>query len=192
MADAAGAREQAREILSGSRYHDASVPRPFKGTLDWIGNRIDDVGNWFSGVFDGLDGALPGGGWVVWILLAIAVAVAAVLVSRSAIRRRARASAEARAEAERAVDPRDLEHEADAAERAGDFERAVRLRFRAGVARLDLDVPEAQTTGAIAATLHDPVFDRIGTDHDEIAYGGREAHERDAEVARDGWREVLR
>ena len=34
-------------------------------------------------------------------------------------------------------DPAVLEREADEAERGGAFERAVRLRFRAGVLRLD-------------------------------------------------------
>ena len=50
----------------------------------------------------------------------------------------------------------------------------------------------ARTTGAIAEQLHSPVFDRLGDDHDAIAYGGRAAEEDDASAAREGWREVLR
>lgn len=190
MADAAGAREQAREILADGRYQETSVPRPFRGVLGWAGDRIQDVGSWFTGLFDDVDGALPGGIWVTWVVLGVLVAVAAVLIARAAIRRRVEA-AEATAASERAAesDPRVLEREADAAERAGDFEHAVRLRFRAGVLRLDR---ERDTTGAIAADLHDPDFDRIGDEHDRIAYGGRPASDADASSSREGWREVLR
>lgn len=191
MADADTAREQAREILSGGRYQDSSVPRPFKGVLDWIGDRLEDVGDWFAGLFDGVDGAVPGGSGVTWIVLGILVAIAAVLVARAGIQRRTRTAAERAADAlPDALDPRALEREADAAERAGDYERAVRLRFRAGVLRLDLG--ESETTGAIAAELGSGPFDRVGSDHDAIAYGGREASEEDAESARSGWKEVLR
>ncbi len=191
MADATSAREQAREILSGGRYRDTQVPRPFKGPVQWVGDRLEDVGDWFSGLFDDVDGALPGGSWLVWILLGIAVAVAAALVARAGVRRReARAAAGLADAAEPVASPRDLEREADAAERAGDFERAVRLRFRAGVRRLDLG--ESETTGAIAAQLSDAAFDRVGSDHDAIAYGGRPAEASDAACAREGWREVLR
>src|SRR5262249_62099631 len=34
------ARDQAREILGGRRYKPADVPRPFEGTVDWLGGRL--------------------------------------------------------------------------------------------------------------------------------------------------------
>ena len=173
------------------------MPRPFKGPLGWLGRPAR--GRRATGSpdrFDDVDGALPGGAWLVWVLLGD--------------RRRGRGRARWRARGDpapggghgrgaarrpRAVaDPRDLEREADAAERAGDFERAVRLRFRAGVLRLE---PRGSPRAAHdrrdrRGAARSPTFDRWATDYDEIAYGGRAAGEADADAAREGWREVLR
>jgi hypothetical protein len=191
VADAAAAREQAREILSQGRYHDTDLPRPLAGPLHWLQERLNDIGDWFSGLFDDVDAGVPGGRWVVWVLLAAIVGAIAVAVARSAVRRRsiaayARGDGSGGAEA---LDPRELERLAAEAEGAGEYERAVRLRFRAGVLRLALD--DALTTGAIAAELHSRDFDALGTDFDAIAYGGREADASDASAAREGWAAVL-
>jgi hypothetical protein len=189
VADAAAAREQAREILSQRRYHDTEVPRPFKGPLGWAGDRLQDVGHWFAGLFDDVDGALPGGALVVWLLIAAIVVALAVVVARAAIRRRVARVHAPRASAAPTDDPRALEREADAAERAGEWERAVRLRFRAGALRL---AAQAKTTGDIAAELGSPEFERFGAGFDAIAYGGREAAEDDARASRETWAKVLR
>lgn len=192
MADAASAREQAREILSGRQYRDTDVPQPFKGPLRWVGDRIEDVGDWLGGLFDDVDASVPGGSWVLWVLLGAAVAGAAVIVARAVIRRRAEA-AEVRGEEGERPDPAALEREAWEAEQAGEFERAVRLRFRAGVVRLEprLDPGGLRTTGALSASLRSERFDALGADFDAIAYGGREAAARDASEAREGWAEVV-
>ena len=191
MADAAEAREQAREILGQRRYEEADVPRPFRDPLSWLGGRLEDLGVWLGDRVDGLDGALPGGSWVVWVLLAAVVAGGTVLLARAVVRRRSR-MADEREEARvaRVLEPRELEREADDAERDGAFDRAVRLRFRAGVMRLR--VAEGATTRTIAADLRSEAFDALGEDFDAVAYGGRPATGRDAETARERWREVLR
>ncbi len=88
-----------------------------------------------------------------------------------------------------------LEREADRAERDGEWERAVRLRFRAGLLRLDdrrvIAYRPSLTTGEVARSVGSPAFREVGERFDAIAYGGRTAEREDAEHARRGWAEVL-
>jgi hypothetical protein len=189
VADAAAAREQAREILAQRRYHETDVPRPFKGPLRWAGDRLEDVGRWFADRFDAVDGLLPGGALVVWLLIAAVVVAVAAVLARAVIRRRITADRPRHEDRPAEEDPRALERAADAAERAGEWERAVRLRFRAGALRL---AAQAKTTGEIAGEVGSPGFERFGEDFDAIVYGGREAAEDDARESREAWAEVLR
>lgn len=189
MASADEAREQAREILSGRGYQESEVPRPFKGVFRWLGDRVEDVGDWFADAFDDVAKALPGGAVSLWIMIAALAIALTAFAARHLIHRRARLTRTSAPRRAPQLDPRELEREADAAERAGDWERAIRLRFRAGVLRLDLGV--SSTTGEIAAELHSPVFDAVGEDFDEIVYGGRPASESDAVAARERWKELV-
>ena len=72
-------------------------------------------------------------------------------------RRRRRARRRARTVADEREDPDALEREADAAERDGDLDRAVRLRFRAGLLRLGdrgaIHYRPSVTTGEVRRTL---------------------------------------
>jgi hypothetical protein len=186
------AREQAREILAQRRYHDTDLPRPFRGPLRWAGDRLDDVGRWFAGRFDDVNAVLPGGAFVVWLLIGALVVALAALLARTVIRRRVTLARPPDGGHPAEEDPRELERAADAAERAGEWERALRLRFRAGVLRLRLEPGTLETTGEIAAALDSPTFDAFGADFDAIVYGGRDATEADAREAREAWAEVLR
>jgi hypothetical protein len=71
----------------------------------------------------------------------------------------------------------------------------VRLRFRAGLLRLDrrhvIVYRPSLTTGEVARAIKAPAFAEVGARFDEIAYGGRAAERADAEAARQGWRDVL-
>jgi hypothetical protein len=160
--------------------------------IAWLGERLQPIVDFF----DDLAASIPGGGPVLYGILAAIVIAAAAGLSRRSIQRRATAAAQARRaeEAER-DDPHELERAADRAEAAGEWEHAVRLRFRAGLLRLDardvLVYRPSLTTGEVAAAVSLPSFHRVGTDFDAIAYGGREAHEQDARASREGWQRVL-
>ena len=71
----------------------------------------------------------------------------------------------------------------------------MRLRFRAGLLRLDarelIEYRPSLTTGEVADAVGSPAFERVGADFDAIAYGGRPAGEQDEAASRDGWERVL-
>jgi hypothetical protein len=183
------AREEAQAILEEGRFHEPEVPRPLHGVLGWVGDRLRSLG-------DAADGLLPGGGNVVWFVLAVAALLAALVVGLRLVRGRAPAVSR-RGRAGRAArdDPGALELEADDAERKGDLERALRLRFRAGVLRLAerrlLDDPSSITTGGLVRRLRSEQFTIAASSFDEVVYGRRAATPNDTRLAREGWAAVL-
>ena len=180
-------REEARSILAEKRFHETDLPRPFRAPLQWLGDRLKPVWRALSDAFDWFAGILPGGTITAWIVIGLGLIALVVLAARMAIDRR---EAEAVQEAE--ADVRDLAAEAAEAERAGDWERAVRLRFRAGVVRLEqrgaLSHGESRTTGEVVRAA--PGLGALGERFDAIAYGGAAADETDAAAARETWERV--
>jgi hypothetical protein len=188
-ASAGAARAQARDILSQTRFTGTTVPGPFHGLLDWLGDRLRAIG-------DALDDLLPGGRSIVWLALAALVGVLAVIVARRTLTRRARAAAQATAAtAPPRDDARELERRADAAEAAGDLQAALRLRFRAGLLRLDargaIEFRPSISTYEVRRTLHSVDFDVLAYDFDEVVYGGRPAAPADLESSRRRWPAVV-
>ena len=188
-ASAAEARGQARDILSQSRFTGTTVPGPFHGVLDWMGDRLRSIG-------DAIDDVLPGGRRVVWIVLAALVALLAAIVARRTLTRRVRvAEAAAAAAAPARDDARELERRADAAEAAGDLQAALRLRFRAGLLRLDargaIEFRPSISTYEVRRALRSVDFDVLAFDFDEVVYGGRTAAPADLESARRRWPQVV-
>ena len=97
--------------------------------------------------------------------------------------------------AARSEDPAELERLADEAERRGDLEIALRLRFRAGLLRLGrvqaLPLRPSLRTREARRTLRSARFDRLARDFDEVVYGGRPPSEVDVEAARSEWPQVV-
>jgi Domain of unknown function (DUF4129) len=185
-------RRRAGDVLEQRRFKGAQLPRPFARPLAWLGDRLEPILSWINDRGRGM----PGGPVVLWMLLAALVIVAASAVTGTTIRRRALAIERSRAATlPEAEDPHALERAADRAEQDGDYERAVRLRFRAGLLRLDrrrvLSYRPSLTTGEVARAIEAPAFADVGARFDEIAYGGRPAEPADAEAARQGWKDVL-
>jgi hypothetical protein len=183
------ARDQAREILGGRRYKPADVPRPFEGALEWLGDRLRPIGDFFSRITESFPGKIA-----LAALLAGVVALVALLVARRRAATSAASGRRARPSDERA-DPEDLEREADAAERRGDLDVALRLRFRAGLLRLDragaIHFRPSITTGQVARRLRLPAFDDLAVTFDSVAYGGRHASSIDVSSARAVWPRVV-
>jgi Domain of unknown function (DUF4129) len=189
---AAADRRRASAVLDDRRYKGADLPRPLQKPLEWIGDRIKPVFDWINSRGD----SVPGGPVALWLALSALIVAATSTITGTTIRRRALAIERARAAAlPEADDPHALERAADRAEHEGHYERAVRLRFRAGLLRLDrrhvLVYRPSLTTGDVARAIEAPAFAEVGARFDEIAYGGRPAERADAEAAKAGWKDVL-
>jgi hypothetical protein len=182
------AREEAETILAERRFHEQTLPRPLHGALEWLGDRLETLG-------DAVDDVLPGGDNVAWLLLALLVLAGAFFVGLRLIQARGPAVSRGERKYRQADDPSRLEREADEAERTGDLERALRLRFRAGVLRLAerrvLDDPYSVTTGALARRLRSDSFRLAAVSFDEVVYGRRPPTADDARLAREAWQAVL-
>jgi hypothetical protein len=183
----------ARAILHERRFRGSSVPRPFHGIVAWLGDRLAFVADGWRR----LGRLVPGGTYVLWTILGGLVALAAAWVGAALVRRREGklvAGAERRLSAV-AGDPVALEREADRAERDGDFELALRLRFRAGLIRLGraraVPLRESLTSGEASSILRLSEFDALARRFDEVVYGRRPAAARDLDEARDTWPRVL-
>jgi hypothetical protein len=187
------AKARAQRILAERRFTGSPVPRPFHGVLAWLGRKFSFLGRFFHR----LDRVIPGGSAVVWtILAALVVGIAAFVAARVASRHEGRLISLERGERRRRLDDPDaLEREAARAEERGDFELALRLRFRAGLIRLGradrLPLRDSLTSGEAARLLHLDDFDALARSFDEVVYGRRAPGHEDVESARARWTRVL-
>jgi len=186
--DADAARDQAREILDARPYRETELPRPFAGFLEWLGERLGPLSDAWDAIADWVaDGPLG----ARLLALALIAGVLAAVARRIALGRAgAHLGARPRRahDAEGSLDPGRLERLADAAERDGDLDRALRLRFRAGLLRLDrvglIEFRPSITSGEVSRALQLAPFDRLALRHDEVVYGGRPATHDDVADAR--------
>jgi hypothetical protein len=178
---------EARDVLAEDRFQTDS-PRPLKGFFEWLGDLVPD--------FDWLDGLIPGPPGVTWLALAALIGVLAWVLGRRTLTRRIDTFNAAQAAEATRDDPRTLERLAAEAEAAGEFEQALRLRFRAGLLRLDahgaIDYRPSISTREVSRKLRSEDFDALALTFDDVVYGGRAAGDADAEEARVRWREVVK
>jgi hypothetical protein len=192
------ARGQARHILSQPPFspgHRSTLDGFFRDLGHWLDDVVGPIWRFlaqhlFHPVSHSL--SLAFGSWWPGPLGVIVVAVTAAVGLRLS-RGRARLGA-ARAErmaGSRDEDPDELELSAAEAERAGDYEFAVRLRFRAGLARLErgglIAGRRTRTNAQLARALRSPTFDELAGQLDGIVYAGLPATADDAGAARAGW-----
>jgi len=185
------ARDQARDILASRRYKPADVPRPFEGALDWLGDRLHPIGDFFSRITESLVGKIV----LAAVLAGIVTAIALLVARRRAASDAGVGAGRRRGARDEDVDPDRLERDADAAERRGDLDTALRLGFRAGLLRLDragaISFRPSITTGQVARRLRLPAFDDLAVTFDAVAYGGRHASATDVSGARAAWPRVV-
>jgi hypothetical protein len=186
-----GARDEARRILSERRFHGTTLPHPFHGVLDWLGRHL----HFFARFWNWL-GSSVGGPHILWVIVGALVVALAAFVSVRLARRRVGAEVVAARRVRRgSEDPAALEREADKAEESGDFAKAVRLRFRAGLLRLGranvVQLRPSLRTYEVRRKLRNPRFDRLARDFDEIVYGERTPVAADGAAARTEWPRVV-
>jgi hypothetical protein len=187
------ARRDAQEILRDRRFRDDPAPRPLRGPLEWLGDRLRGIGSAIADAFR----AVPGPTWAavatVVVLAVVALVWWLVRANRTTLRTdgtRVHGGAAIPQE-----DPAALEREADDAERDGDLDRALRLRFRAGLLRLDqrgvIRYRPSLTTGEVRRALGSDTFDTLAARFEEVVYGEEPAAPGDVASAREEWPRVL-
>jgi hypothetical protein len=198
---AANARREAHQILSGSQYQR----RPQR-TFDPLGGVIRTVGRWLGDVF------YPPAHWIwhhflspvsgdfanafgsFWPVVAgLLLMIIGILIGRYAISKRQRIDTGPPGANPifMSEDPQQLDLLAEGAEGRRDWHEAIRLRFRAGILRLDrtgaIDRGTTKTTRQISAALGSPTFDALSVDLEAIVYAGAPATAEQADRAREGW-----
>ncbi|HEX8648790.1 MAG TPA: DUF4129 domain-containing protein [Thermoleophilaceae bacterium] len=196
--EASDPRGEAGDILSSNRYEGSDLPRPFKGALEWIGEKLEPIGDWIGDRFRDLASITPGGGVTLWSIGAALLLVLLATLGSRTLRAHAQAGAEVRAAGTGPTRETagELERAADRAERDGDLEAAVRLRFRAGLLRLDareaIRFRPSISTREVSRALGSPEFDQLAALFDGVVYGGHEPSRDDVERSRRGWDAVLK
>ena len=195
-APAARARERAREILAQRRFQPSSVPAPLRGLRERVGDGVRQLGRPFQKAFEWIAGWLPGGGSLLWVLIAaLVLGGAGVLATRAGARRRLAAGGGSQdGEARVRVTSAHLRREAERAERAGDLDAALRLRFRAGLLELDsrelIELRPALTNRELLREVPSETLAGLVDGFEAVAYGGKPAQAGDVRSARDGWPRV--
>ncbi|HMK62466.1 MAG TPA: hypothetical protein VK386_02510 [Acidimicrobiales bacterium] len=197
------ARHQVEHILARPPYTASNGPRPLAGIFHALGRGLDDA---FGPVFRWLYHHLVlhighGFKWAFgdwWPLVAGALALAVgALAATLVVRRRSRIEARHQrgGSLSSGEEPGALEVEATAADAAGDFERAVRLRFRAGVLRLvrqgSVVDERARTDRQLTVLVSSRTFEQLARSHERIVYGREPAVAEDSSTARQQWPRAL-
>jgi hypothetical protein len=194
------ARREAARIVDQPRYKPPAQPRPLRGFFRWVGARVAPLGRFlrplgrpFAWLFRTVTGS-----WT-WSLLTGGVVVGlALFISLRLTRRRGRGLAMGggrHRDRTRGLDPDQLERDADAAEAAGHYDAAFRLRFLAGLVRLDragvVELRPSLTSGGLRRQVPSTSLRTLSLRFDEIVYGGRAAGPDDVETARREWPRTL-
>jgi hypothetical protein len=200
---AATARAAAREILSRPPFR--TTPQPpgaVQRALDAIGHAVVSALRFLGHLFGhdlghpvghGVSAVFGGFGDVVVVVFVVLLAVGGAVLYLRRSRPGREAPTAASPSARRAAR---LYDGAAAARREGDYDRALRLRFEAGLERLEargvLEGRRTLTTGEVRSRLRSSSFDGLAATHERVAYGGAPATSDDVRDAFDRWPEVER
>jgi hypothetical protein len=181
----AAARRTATAILGANRYSRSAVPDPLTSVFDKLGRALAT-----------LAAGSPGGSVVFWGVLAALVLGLATIGARRTLRRlEPPERVQTMARTGCSEDAGELERDAQAAEKRGAFDAAVRLRFRAGLlglsSRKAIEYRPSLLTAEVARRLRSAQFAALAATFERVAYGGVAATAPDAVESREGWKRVL-
>jgi hypothetical protein len=198
--DAGQVREQISSILADEKYSPVGEPSWLDRLLAPVfrfWNRIWLMGaDWLQRAFFAILGWL-GTGIARWVGLAILLA--ATGAATWALGRRRARELERRAVIERilelGLDPGELEELAMEAHERGDDAEAIRLRFVAGLLRLDglelIEFAPGLSNGTISQRLGSETFDLLASQFDRVVYGREPVNESDHALCVAWWNTLL-
>lgn len=135
---------------------------------------------------------------VLQALIGLAIIVALALGARFFISRRSASTPKEKSQRSAApaqIDVGAIVEEAERASRAGDYATAIRLRFKAGIARLGrrgvIVGGEHTTNLRISDQLGLEEFDRLASSFERVVYGGQEADAGTDDESRTTWPAVI-
>lgn len=189
-------RSDARRILAARAFRPEVLPRPLAGALRRVGVWLTPLWQRVVAALHWAADRIPGGRATLWAILAgVVVGGAVVVVGR--VSRRPGTDTRMRSQSQNeppGPGPARLERLAEVAEAEDDAERAVRLRFHAGLLRLAaagrIALHPSITAGEVRRRLGSDAFESLSGAFEEIVYGGRRATPDDAASARAWWDEV--
>ncbi len=191
MTDRERVAEAIERILSAPKYGRRESQSMFSSFWDRIWRNLLE---WLDSIVSGL----PGGPRLFFTALGLlALILIAWAVFRLGARRNRQLEAQLKLERRQVhrFDPAQLERQAESASREGNFREAVRLRFLAGLLRLDeqkvISYRPGLTGGEVAEVIDDDRYELLASAFDEIVYGDRLANATDDQSARQGWTRVL-
>ena len=195
---ASAARRDAHGVVTGKDYRSKELPKPFRGPLHWLGDRLAPVGHflaWLARPLVDLFELIPGGQFLLLALLVGLACWGVIRLARRRSRSRLATGSDGRYLVDPTADPDELARQADAAEAAGQFGLAVRRRYEEGLIRLvraeRIQLRPETTASAVAREVGGDAIAALTATFEEVVYGDRPATAADCVVARDGWREVL-
>ncbi|MCL4449027.1 MAG: hypothetical protein M1483_04660 [Actinobacteria bacterium] len=201
LPQSAKVRKTAQTILKEPQFRSHTPPRPLHGLLSTIGHWLDFKLPSFphpfgSNIFSNM----------LWTMLILAVISAVILGFAIVLTHRLTSKAVRVKRLEDKtptipaktdyLNPDELLRQAILAENSSQFNEAVKLRFKAGIVRLEKDgyVTNTLTTTTedISETIASPTFNYLAKTFNEIAYANKTADIQDMLEARSGWVMVLK
>lgn len=198
--DPGAARDAARQILRQREFRPERTPKPLAGPVQWIGDRLNGIADWLGNAiqdaFSWIFHLFPGvPGFILGVVICVGLAAIVIwLIGRNRVHT-TRVDRSAESSPTEVEDPRRLERAADAATQDGHYALAVRLRYRAGLIRLDradvIDLRPWNTSAHLTRRLDSRRFDRLTDTFDAVTYGAQPATNADAATARTEWPELV-
>jgi hypothetical protein len=183
------AQEKARKILEEDRFRGdggpppGRAPQPFKAPLSWLGDQLRKVFEPLGRLF----ARIGNGGPIGWILLVGLIGVLVVIIAKWWARRTVNSKKDSTKKVKLSKRIAELEQAAKDAAEAGRYAEAIRLRFQAGLLRLEDDgrvtkverKPNADVVAAVPAQSLRPLANL----HDRLAYSEDDASKDDLDRA---------
>lgn len=194
------AKNAVKKILNGPQFHPPQPPRPFAGILNffsrYIHKYLGPIINWIkNSIYGPLDRSLNG---YMYPAILVVVAFFVIIIAAIIIHRRPSTGKKLFKESEIElpnVDPETLDALAEKAHLDQDYKLSIRLRFKAGLTRLEkrglIINQQSQTLLQLSEEIPSNTFRTLANDLTLIVYGNECATESLSNFSKLNWPSVL-